>query len=111
VDCFDPVRACWFNVSLWVAPYRCRDGSGDPKYGDQIEIKGYHVRKHQKFLTPDGNEVDVSDVIYTDQEINELDAVWLPGTDKAKRDDAQVIKSVSVTPSPSGSYRMYEAML
>jgi len=83
--------------------------AGDPTYGAQAAIKARVEHKMQKFITPEGNNVQAAHRLISESEVKMGDRVWLPGDDTA--DVTESRRPIWVGQAETtGGYILYEAV-
>lgn len=82
-----------------------------PTYGTQSTIKARYEPGGKVIRSADGETIQRRDVLYTDTEIDQTDAIWLPGANTSSDDEAQTPDSITESTSPLGSGTLWEVVL
>lgn len=108
----DPVLAAMMAQTIHI---QHMDGSteyGDPQYSfDFVEAKARVEKKRTIVSDANGEQVASDWAVYTQTEVNLLDRVWLPGTDRTKASEARLPKQVMRGTDEDGSTTHYEVMI
>jgi hypothetical protein len=88
----------WLNQTVHVARQIGLDGFGNPTWGDPGAVSARVEGKMQRVVNVDGEEV-VSDFNFlTQDEIGQLDRIWLPGEDPGDLSRARIPKRIADAP-------------
>ena len=101
----------WMQETAYVARMTCRDGGGDPCYGEPELIKCRYEQQSREVRRPNGDALQSKHVIYTEQPVTITDMVWLPGEEPGDESTGHIILDVSRVPSCDGSVELYEVLL
>ncbi len=88
-----------------------RSGYGDKTFGAQTTFAALHSKERRRLILADNNEVAISDVITTLENVVLSSLIWLPDDNTADPSAGRRIQGINSFPEVEGNFTMYEILL
>ena len=103
--------ASWLKETIVIAqPDGTRTDSGEPGYGANANVAARVERRDKLIRDMNGNEINITHAIATDQEIGMQAKIWLPEQTPASDPPHKPVK-VEASPDKNSNYVVYHTYI